>query len=290
MRVAMTQPPRSGLSPLSDDTFKLSRRSTAETLVELDADGAPQASLATKWQQSGRARAFEIRDGVTFHDGTTLDAETVVRSPTRAATASPEPRVLDGVELTVRAADADTVTVTTADEDPLVPQRLSSPQLPVLAAKAYTGRTVNPVGAGTGPFEPTEVNDTSSASPDRYDDSRGTKAEAPSSGTGHPASTYGSCPAAPPAPPPCARVLRRHASAGRHRHGMRQRAGRPGGRRTDHRADANRRERVLELLAEQQEAVGAALVPVTHDMDAARRHAHRTLVQDGRITSRRPPR
>ncbi|SHH92692.1 ABC transporter substrate-binding protein [Streptomyces sp. 3214.6] len=179
IRLAMMQPPRSGLSPLSDDAFKLSRWSTAETLVELDADGDPKASLATEWQQSGRTWTFEIRKGVTFHDGTGLDADAVVRSLAKAAGASPKPRILDGVELTVRAADADTVTVTTADEDPLLPQRLSSPQLSILAAKAYAGKTVDPVGAGTGPFELTEVNGTSAATLDRYDAYWGAKAKAP---------------------------------------------------------------------------------------------------------------
>jgi peptide/nickel transport system substrate-binding protein len=165
----MMLPPRSGLSPLSDDAFKLSRWSTAETLVKLDGDGDALPALATGWQQSGRTWTFEIRDGVTFHDGTKLDADAVVRSLTRAAGASPKPRILDGVELTAKAADADTVTVTTATEDPLVPQRLSSPQLSILAARAYRGKTVDPVGAGTGPFELTEVNGTASASLDRYD-------------------------------------------------------------------------------------------------------------------------
>ncbi|MFI6036305.1 ABC transporter substrate-binding protein [Streptomyces sp. NPDC051315] len=179
VRVAMMQPPRSGLSPLSDDAFKLSRWSTAETLVKLDAEGDAQPALATSWQQSGRTWSFEIRDGVTFHDGTELDAEAVVRSLTRAAGASPKPRILDGVDLTVKAVDADTVTVTTATEDPLVPQRLSSPQLSVLAAKAYTGKTVDPVGAGTGPFELTKVDGTSSATLDRYDAYWGGKAKAP---------------------------------------------------------------------------------------------------------------
>ncbi|MBZ9638369.1 ABC transporter substrate-binding protein [Streptomyces sp. PSKA30] len=179
VRVAMMQPPRSGLSPLSDDAFKLSRWSTAETLVRLDEDGDAQPALATKWQQSGRTWTFEIRDGVTFHDGTKLDAESVVRSLTKAATASPKPRILDGVELTAEAEDADTVTVTTATEDPLVPQRLSSPQLSILAAKAYRGRTVDPVGAGTGPFELTKVNGTASATLDRYAAHWGGKAKAP---------------------------------------------------------------------------------------------------------------
>jgi peptide/nickel transport system substrate-binding protein len=178
IRVAMMQPPRSGLSPLSDDAFKLSRWSTAETLVKLDAEGDAQPALATEWAQSGRTWTFTLRDGVTFHDGTELTAEAVVRSLTKAATASPKPRILDGVDLTAKA-DGGKVTVTTAAEDPLVPQRLSSPQLSILAAKAYQGKTVDPVGAGTGPFELTKVNGTSSAALDRYDGYWGKKAEAP---------------------------------------------------------------------------------------------------------------
>ncbi|MFE2213302.1 ABC transporter ATP-binding protein [Streptomyces canus] len=42
--------------------------------------------------------------------------------------------------------------------------------------------------------------------------------------------------------------------------------------------DADHRELVLQLLAEQRESRGTALVLVTHDMDAVRRHAHRVLV------------
>ncbi|MFH8499540.1 ABC transporter substrate-binding protein [Streptomyces coeruleorubidus] len=178
VRVAMMQPPRSGLSPLSDDAFKLSRWSTAETLVKLDADGDAEPALATEWAQSGRNWTFTLRDGVTFHDGTKLTAEAVVNSLTKAAAASPKPRILDGVDLTVKA-DGDKVTITTATEDPLVPQRLSSPQLSILAARAYEGKTVSPVGAGTGPFELTKVNGTSSAALDRYDGYWGKKAKAP---------------------------------------------------------------------------------------------------------------
>ncbi|KPI01359.1 ABC-type transporter, periplasmic subunit [Actinobacteria bacterium OK074] len=178
IRLAMMQPPRSGLSPLSDDAFKLSRWSNAETLVKLDADGDAEPALATKWQQHGRSWTFEIREGVTFHDGTALTPAAVVRSLTEAAGASPKPRILDGVDLTAKTA-GDTVVVTTQDEDPLVPQRLSSPQLSVLAAKAYAGKTVNPVGAGTGPFELTKVNGTSSATLDRYDAYWGGRAKSP---------------------------------------------------------------------------------------------------------------
>ncbi|MDG4860065.1 ABC transporter substrate-binding protein [Streptomyces sp. T-3] len=178
IRVAMMQPPRSGLTPLSDDAFKLSRWSTAETLVVLDDDGDAQPALATKWQQDGRTWTFSVRKGVTFHDGSDLTAQAVARSLQQAATASPKPRILDGVELKVRAT-GDTVAVTTATPDPLVPQRLSSPQLSILSAKAYRGKTVSPVGTGTGPFELTDVEGTSSARLDRYDAYWGKKAKAP---------------------------------------------------------------------------------------------------------------
>ncbi|WP_246353339.1 ABC transporter substrate-binding protein [Streptomyces fulvorobeus] len=178
LRVAMMQPPRAGLSPLTDDAFKLSRWSTAETLTRLDADGDARPALATSWRQSGKDWTFTLREGVTFHDGTAFTARSVVKSLTVAATASPKPRILDGVTLTARATGPRTVTVTTAAADPLVPQRLSSPQLSILAAKAYRGRTVSPVGAGTGPFELVEVGGTTTATLDRYDRYWGGRAKA----------------------------------------------------------------------------------------------------------------
>ncbi|GAB4003901.1 hypothetical protein GCM10029992_47340 [Glycomyces albus] len=83
------QPPRSGLSPLSDDAFKLSRWSCAETLVVLDAEGNALPSLATEWTQDGPSWTFTVREGVVFHDGTDLTAEAVVNSLNFAAAAAP---------------------------------------------------------------------------------------------------------------------------------------------------------------------------------------------------------
>lgn len=169
--LAMLQPPRSGLTPLSDDAFKLSRWSTAETLVVLDDNGEAQPALATTWEQTDdRTWRFTLRTGVQFHDGTELTAGQAAAALSTANTASPRPRILDGVELTAEA-DGGDVVVTTAEADPLVPQRMSSPQLAVLAASAYgeNGR-VNPVGTGTGPFELVDVEGTSGATLDRFDD------------------------------------------------------------------------------------------------------------------------
>ncbi|WP_277209879.1 ABC transporter substrate-binding protein [Isoptericola croceus] len=167
--LAMLQPPRSGLSPLSDDAFKLSRWATAETLVVLDADGEALPALATEWEQvDDTTWRFTIRPGVHFHDGDELTSATVVNALQHAIDASPLPRILDGVDMTV-AADGDDVIITTADYDPLLPHRLSSPQLAILDEDAYADGGVDPVGTGTGPFELIEVDGIVGATLDRFD-------------------------------------------------------------------------------------------------------------------------
>ncbi len=175
--VAHMQPPRSGLTPLSDDAFKLSRWATAETLVQLDEEGNAQPMLATEWEQvNDTTWRFSIRDGVTFHDGTELTAERAAASLSFANEASPRPRILDGVDFTFTA-DGTDVVVETGEPDPLTPQRLSSPQLSILAQAAYSADTVNPVGHGTGPFELVNVDGTSSATLDKYPDYWGEPAQ-----------------------------------------------------------------------------------------------------------------
>ncbi|MBP5981543.1 MAG: ABC transporter substrate-binding protein [Halomonas sp.] len=170
--VAMLQPPRSGLNPLSDDAFKLSRWSNAETLVRLDTNSDPQPFLATEWEQlDDKTWRFVIRDGVVFHDGTELTANDVVNSLTAATQAAPKPRILDGVNMTIEADGDNAVIVRTEKTDPLTPNRLSSPQLAILSANAYSedGR-VNPIEAGTGPFVLKAINGTTSATLDRFAD------------------------------------------------------------------------------------------------------------------------
>jgi len=169
--VAHMQPPRSGLSPLSDDAFKLSRWSASETLVVLDEAGEALPGLASEWERENDLTwRFTIRDGVTFHNGQPLTADSVVNSLQHAIDATPVPRILDGVQLTVRAEGEHEVRVETGEPDPLLPHRLSSPQLAIFDAAAYTENGVNPVGTGTGPFEIVDVDGVSGATLDRYDD------------------------------------------------------------------------------------------------------------------------
>ncbi|MFI8416922.1 ABC transporter substrate-binding protein [Serratia sp. NPDC078593] len=180
LRVVMLQPPRSGLTPLSDDAFKLSRWSNAETLVVLNAAGDATPALAEKWQQvDDHHWRFELRKGVKFHDGTPLTAHSVVRSLTAAMQAAPKPRILDGIELSAATDGEHAVVITILKADPLLPQRLSSPQLAILAERAYGANgVVNPVLAGTGAFMLTEINGTSNAKLTRFDEYWGQPAAA----------------------------------------------------------------------------------------------------------------
>ncbi|THK19048.1 ABC transporter substrate-binding protein, partial [Escherichia coli] len=95
------------------------------------------------------------------------------------AGATPKPRILDGVKLTAKAEGDNAILVTTEQRDPLLPQRLSSPQLASLSLNAYKENgVVDPVNAGTGPFILRSVNGTSSASLDRFEGYWGKKAKA----------------------------------------------------------------------------------------------------------------
>ncbi|WP_347038324.1 ABC transporter substrate-binding protein [Glutamicibacter halophytocola] len=127
--VAHMQPPRSGLDPLSDDAFKLSRWSTAETLVTLNESGDATPGLATAWQRtSDTTWEITIREGVSFHNGEPLTAAAAANSPQAAIDSTPVPRILNGTALKVAVVDEHTLRITTGDPDPLLPQRLSSPQ------------------------------------------------------------------------------------------------------------------------------------------------------------------
>ncbi|WP_426504925.1 ABC transporter substrate-binding protein [Serratia proteamaculans] len=181
IRLAMLQPPRSGLTPLSDDAFKLSRWSNTETLVLLNANGDVEPALATEWHQIDQHRwRFVLRPGVSFHDGSLMTAQSVVRSLSAAINAAPKPRILDGIELSVSTEGDRAVIISTTVPDPLLPQRLSSPQLAILAERAYGANgVVNPLLAGTGAFVLTEINGTSSARLKRFDGYWGQKAAAP---------------------------------------------------------------------------------------------------------------
>ncbi|WP_461087208.1 ABC transporter substrate-binding protein [Streptomyces deserti] len=156
----------------------LSKLSVDEGLTALDKNGAAAPALAKSWKQTNDTTwTFELRKA-TFQDGTEVTAESVVNALNHAGAAEPMPRVLSDVPLTAKAEDADAVTISTKTADLVLPLRLASPALGILAPKAYgKDGTVTPVGTGTGPFETTKLTGKSKATLDRYDGYWGGKAK-----------------------------------------------------------------------------------------------------------------
>ncbi|MEU9187045.1 ABC transporter substrate-binding protein [Streptomyces sp. NPDC048484] len=179
LRVALAFPPAENFSPYGADATLLSRLGVTEGLTRLDANGAAAPALAESWsRENDRNWLFTVRDA-TFQDGTEVTPKAVAAALTRAAGADPVTAALSGVALTAEAAGEGRVRVTTAEPDPALPLRLSSPGLVILSADAYAEKdAVNPVGTATGPFELTEVTGTTAATLDRFDDYWGGRAQA----------------------------------------------------------------------------------------------------------------
>ncbi|NGO08957.1 ABC transporter substrate-binding protein [Streptomyces sp. HC44] len=179
LRAALAFPPAENFSPYGADATLLSRLGVTEGLTRLDANGVAAPALAESWsRENDRSWLFTLREA-TFQDGTDVTPKAVAASLTHAAGTEPVTPALTGVELSAEAADGGRVRVTTADPDPALPLRLSSPALAVLSAKAYAKKdTVSPVGTATGPFELTKVTGTTAATLDRFDDYWGGRAQA----------------------------------------------------------------------------------------------------------------
>ncbi|MER6694504.1 ABC transporter substrate-binding protein [Streptomyces minutiscleroticus] len=178
LRVALAFPPAENFSPYGADATLLSRLGVTEGLTQLDANGAAAPALAQSWQrENDRSWLFTLREA-TFQDGTEVTADAVASALTHAADAKPQPAALSGVTVKAEAAGDGRVRVTTADPDPVLPLRLTSPSLAVLAPKAYEKGAVSPVGTATGPFELTKTSGSSSATLERFDDYWGGRAQA----------------------------------------------------------------------------------------------------------------
>jgi peptide/nickel transport system substrate-binding protein len=128
--------------------------------------GEPQPGLAESWEISddGLTYTFAIREDVTFHDGTPLDAEAVVRSLTRL-TNPDDPSYVEGAYMqfghgsanieSIEAVDDMTVEMVLIQPDATMLHRLARPSTYIISPTALdelgTEISLNPVMAG--PFK-----------------------------------------------------------------------------------------------------------------------------------------
>lgn len=86
--VSLAAAPRTGgrlriaVAREGDSLTRVARGAVLDTLTEIAPDGALRGELANHWQGNADAREwlFDLRDGVSFHDGTALSAQDVAAS------------------------------------------------------------------------------------------------------------------------------------------------------------------------------------------------------------------
>ncbi len=162
---------RTGWDMAADDSYLGSRSGCYESLTKVDFDGQLKPSLAISWAQTTPTSwEFKIREGVKFHDGTPLTAETAANALNQLLKATVPARAFSTKFVkSVEAPDARTVRITLADPSVLLPGQLASPATAILAPSAYKDGKVNPINACTGPFIITRVDPTQGMTMKRND-------------------------------------------------------------------------------------------------------------------------
>ncbi len=122
--------------PVAGGGFNALQFGLVETLMRLDPDLAPEPWLAEDIRaRSDSVWAITLREGVTFHDGSAVDAEAVKASLQRAiAESEAASALLDVADITVE--DPLTLVVTTATPSPNFPGLLTDPSTAIVSAAA----------------------------------------------------------------------------------------------------------------------------------------------------------
>lgn len=122
-----------------------------DTLLRTDSEGELQPGLATAWEynEDNTVLTLTLREGVTFTDGTDVNADAVVASLERFRDGtSPQAATMAGNEYA--AVDDHTVTITLSAPNPSLLNNLAIAQGLVAAPSSFDDENVdtNPVGSG----------------------------------------------------------------------------------------------------------------------------------------------
>ncbi|MCB9945916.1 MAG: peptide ABC transporter substrate-binding protein [Geminicoccaceae bacterium] len=132
-------------------------QNVSETLTELVPGSGLQPRLATSWEDMGNGTwRFHLREGVTFSDGTALDAGDVVfsleRNKSDKFVCEIGAKYYGGFELSTNVIDDVTVDITSDPAQPILPLLMST--LTVLPSETDTEAFVDhPIGTGPYTFD-----------------------------------------------------------------------------------------------------------------------------------------
>ena len=169
LRVGLQFGPDAGLAIETDDSSVLVKAAVIEGLVDTNDAGQPIPALAESWERlDATTWEFTLRDGVVFHDGSTLDADAVATAISYISGVAAPPRAIRGLTLTTEIVDDLTIRIATSDPDPIFPLRMSGRSMGILAPAAYDVAPTAPIG--TGPFAVSDFSPPDSLTVERFDD------------------------------------------------------------------------------------------------------------------------
>ncbi|MGW2051346.1 ABC transporter substrate-binding protein [Streptomyces sp. NPDC001858] len=125
-----------------------------DSLLRLDTKAEPTPNVATKWayDSTNTVLTLTLRTGITFTDGSALDAAAVKANLEHTRTGANEAAgQLKGIK-TVEAVGADTVKVTLSAPDPSFVANLGSVAGMLASPKAITAGTLKDTPTGSGPY------------------------------------------------------------------------------------------------------------------------------------------
>ncbi len=144
----------SSLDPISKGRVFQITEKIMSRLVRPDMDGRPSPDLAVSWSANEDATEWtlELRNGVTFHDGTTFGSEDVVYSLERVLDPEMDSPARSAIAMIskVEAVDGDTVKLTLDNSFADLPLLLMDYRLRMIPEDS--GDTIAATGIGTGPF------------------------------------------------------------------------------------------------------------------------------------------
>ncbi|MFP7569683.1 ABC transporter substrate-binding protein [Marivita sp. S2033] len=128
-----------------------------EGLTRFMSDGSVVAGLAESWDisEDGTVYTFKLRDGVTFHDGTTMDSEDVKFSLDRARaddSANAQKALFEGIA-EVNAVDPSTVEITLSAPDGNFLFNLAWGDAVIVAPESIDTIKQTPIGTGAFKFD-----------------------------------------------------------------------------------------------------------------------------------------
>ena len=130
-----------------------------DTLVYRDTDNTYKPFLAESWtvSEDGKTVTFKLRGGVTFHDGTALDAEAVAFSLQRLKDAGAKSPLASGMAIIagIEAVDRQTLRLTLTSPSATLFSTLSMPYAGIVSPTAVKqeGDSFGQKPVGSGPFK-----------------------------------------------------------------------------------------------------------------------------------------